>query len=112
MPDYSLMNLDVLKKDIELQTAHTVAEGNRFSKIINDTALITQLVADQFNDRNNANVTLTREEVSELLKAVGRIRIETYTLRHLSGTTIYQFEELQKNPWFRAAAKIRSIFVK
>ena len=112
MSDYSLMNLDVLKKDIELQTAYTIEEGNRFSKILNDTELITQLVAGQYNDLGNDTVTLTREEVSAMLKAVGRIRFETHTLRHLGGTTIYQFEELQKNPWFRTAAKIRSIFVK
>ena len=112
MSDYSLMNLDILRQDIELQTAYTIEERNRFSKILNDTELITQLVADQFNDRGNDTVTLTREEVSAVLQAVGRIRLETRTLRHLSGTTIYQFEELQKNPWFRTASKIRSIFVK
>ena len=112
MSDYSLMNLDVLKKDIELQTAYIIEEGNRFSKIHNDTELIIQLVSDQYNDRGNDTVTLTREEVSAMLKAVGRIRLETHTLRHLSATTLYQFEDLQKNPWFKIASKIRSIFVK
>ena len=112
MSDQSLMNLDILKKDIELQTAYAIEDGNRFSNILWDTELITHLVADQFDDKSNANVTLTRYEVSEVLKALARIRLETRTLQHLTGTTIYQFEELEKNPWFKIAAKIRSIFVK
>ena len=112
MSDYSLMNLDVLKEDIELQTVYTVKDGNRFSKIRKDAKFITQLVADQFNDRDNDNVILTRNEVADMLMAVGRIELETQTLQQLSGTTIYQLENLLKNPWFKIASKIRSIFVK
>ena len=112
MSDYSLMNLDVLKKDIEQQTAYTIEEGNRFSKIHNDAELIMHLIGDKFDDRSDANVTLTHEEVTVVVMALTRIRFETHTLRHRCGTALYQFEVLPKNPWFRTAAKIRSIFVK
>lgn len=109
MSDYSLMNPDHLKSEIhDLETELIPAAEKLEARLKDDCERVVEYFSDQFNDKNNDTIVLTREQADDVLKTMYEFKFNRYRYSSAMKFQLRVYKHLMKDRrWFTAAKYLK-----
>lgn len=109
MSDYTLMNPDHLKSETLTLMNELIPEQRKFAeKVHADAQRINGYVEDQYNDKDNDTIVLTREQARDMIVSLARIDANRWRYYGPYEFMLATYKRLLKDRrWFIAAKYLR-----
>jgi hypothetical protein len=109
MSDSSLMNPDHLKSEIHYLETENIPASKKLAEELNeDFERILDHIRDQYDDRSNDTIVLTRDQARDLVMTLGKAKFNTYRFYHTSEFMLKVYKSLLGDRrWFTAAKYLR-----